>query len=271
MSSTTCALRRCIGSALFLHPTAPLLKDVKRSDFGESRRLSFDERAERRVPKTKEQKLAKEQLMLEAEQYVNSEFPDELEALFEKARAKSMILSLRILNIAKCIESLDVDAPGTSGPHAKKLLLLQLAQVVKTKPNELELTPLMSSNASAVLNRVSRFDASLQVSKENAKIRVVIPPTTTARRDKAASDIRGLVVELKNKAKLARQNATKVLGSIGIDESTLREHAQTLDTKVHEFLEEKALELEMVAEEVMTMGVDEADDAATPTSQSGAV
>mmetsp|Transcript_23596 Transcript_23596/g.27320 ORF Transcript_23596/g.27320 Transcript_23596/m.27320 type:complete len:301 (+) Transcript_23596:58-960(+) len=270
-STTQPVVRRHPTSRLFAVTPSPsvfrscrvLLKDVKRSDYGESRRLSFDERAERRTPKSREQKQAREQLMLEAEQYVDSEFPDELERLFEKTKERCNMISLRILNIAKCIECLEVDAPGTSGPNAKKILLLQAAQVVKTKANELEVSPTITSMASAVLNRISRFDASLQVTREQNKIRVIIPPMTTARRDKAAADIRAAVTDLKHKSKVARQNATKVLQGLDIEEGLVRQHGETLDSKVHDFIEEKTMELEMMAEEVMNMGVDESDSTGT--------
>lgn len=243
------------------------LKDVRRHDFGESRRLSFDERSDRRAGKSKDQKIAKEQLLVEAEQFVESEFPEDLERVYEKVNERCNMLSLRILNITKCIECLEMDLPGGAPKNARKPLLLQVANVVKTKPNELEITPTSgSSMSSALLTRVSRFDPSLQVSKDQNKIRVVVPPMTTARRDKAAADIRALIVDFKQRVKIARQGASKVLGSIGVDDATLRMLNESLDAKVAEFVEDKAADIENVANEVVSMGVDEADDQGSQSS-----
>jgi ribosome recycling factor len=241
-------------------PSRVLMKDVRRHDFGDSRRLSFEERSDKRAGKSKDQKVAREQLLAEAEQFAESEFPEDLERVFEKVQERSNMLSLRILNIVKCIECLEMELPSGAPKTARKPLLLQIANVVKTKPNELEVTPTVSSMASSVLTRISRFDGSLLVSKEQNKIRVVVPPMTTARRDKAASDIRGLLVDFKQKVKIARQNASRVLSSIGVDDAALRTLNDLLDSKVTEFVEDKSAEIENVAAEVVSMGVDEADD-----------
>lgn len=251
---------RCLGCAMLcarsfvLAPTMIVRKDVRRRDGGESRRLSFDERAERRTPKTREQKQAREAIMLEAEQYVATEFPEELERIFEKCHEKCSMLALKVINLAKCLERLEIEVPGN-----KKLLLLQCAQVVKTKPNEYEIVPQSATTASPILNRVTRFDGTLQVVKEQQKIRVVVPPMTTARRDRAAADIRHAIVDFRNRLKIARQTASKFILQLSLDENLIREHNENLDSIANDFVDSKAQELEVMAEEVMTMGVDESD------------
>ncbi|CUI14848.1 Hypothetical protein, putative [Bodo saltans] len=254
-ATTVCALLPAllIQRQHFVSQTQVLWKDVKRHDYGDSRRLSFDERSDRRAGKSKDQKAAKEQLLIEAEQYAESEFPEDLERVYEKVQERASMLSLRILNIAKCIECLEMELPPGAPKTARKPLLLQVANVVKTKPNELEVTPTVTSMESTLLTRISRFDGSLLVSKEQNKIRVVVPPMTTARRDKAASDIRGLLVDFKQKVKVTRQGASKVLTSIGIDDATLRTLNDTLDSRVTEFVEDKSAEIENVAAEVVSM------------------
>lgn len=252
--------------------TLPLHKDVRYRDGGESRRLSFEERAERRIPKTKEQKRAKEQIALEADQFVTSEFPDTLERLFEKSDERCMILSMKVLNMAKAIERLEIEAPGaggggapssSSGANKKMLVLLQVANVVKVKANEIEIVPMQAALSSTILQRVSRFDSTLQVSKDQQKIRVVIPPMTTARRDRAAAEIESAVQEFKQRVKQARQGSQKTLGLIGVEEeSQLKELMTTLDETAKTFAESKGEELMVYAEEVRSMGVDEADGGA---------
>lgn len=261
----------------FFTPTAGLWKDIRHRDGGESRRLTFEERAERRIPKTKEQKRAKEQITLEAEQFVTSEFPDSLERLFEKTQERCMMLSMKVLNMAKALERLEMEAPGTAPgtPAAAKkmIILLQAATVVKVKPNEVEITPLHASMSSTILQRVSRFDGTLQVTKDQQKIRVVMPPMTTARRDRAAAEIESTVQEFKQRVKHVRQGAQKSLSMIGVeDEGQLKEFFVALDDTAKQFADSKEEELMLYAEEVKSMGVEESDSAvsggaATPAAQ----
>ena len=253
------------------HATPLCRKDIRHRDGGESRRLTFEERAERRIPKTKEQKRAKEQITLEAEQFVTAEFPDTLERLFEKSNERCLLLSMKVLNMAKALERLELEAPGTAPgtPAAAKkmIILLQAATVVKVKSNEIEIVPLHAAMSSTILQRVSRFDGTLQVSKDQQKIRVVIPPMTTARRDRAAAEIEASVQEFKQRVKHARQGAQKSLSLIGVeDDGQLKEFSTTLDDTAKQFADGKEEELMLYAEEVKSMGVEEADGAVAGTT-----
>lgn len=260
----SCCGTLCVQSASYSSSSASgtlqcslvLRKDIRKGDRGESRRLTFEERAERRMGKTREQKASKEQLEQEAQTMVAVDFPEELEALYATTAEKANISAMKVLNMAKCLELLEVEV---AGGHA--VLLTKIAQVVKTGPSTLEVVPNNASFGSAILQRVSRFDGSLQVSKEGPKIMVGLPPVTTARRDKTVAEVQALTVSFRQKVKQARTHMGKVLQDSGLDDNMQEELKESLDSTVNSFVEEKAAELELLAEEVMTMGIDESDAA----------
>lgn len=234
--------------------TRPLRKDVHKGDRGESRRLTFEERAERRMGKTREQKESREQLLQEAQTMVSEDFPDELEAIYAKTFEKANISAMKVLNMAKCLELLEVEMAG-----GHNVLLTKVAQVVKTNNTTIEITPNSTAFATPILQRVSRFDGGLQVSKEGLKVKVVMVPITTSRRDKTAAEINNLVTLFRQRVKESRTNAVKVLQDAGLEEGTMQELTAMVDAAANSFVEEKAAELELLAEEVMSMGIDESD------------
>ncbi|KPA83021.1 putative mitochondrial hypothetical protein [Leptomonas pyrrhocoris] len=234
--------------------TAPLRKDIRKGDRGDARRLTFEERAERRMGKTREQKESREQLLQEAQTMVSDDFPEELESIYTRTFEKANISAMKVLNMAKCMELLEVEMAG-----GHNVLLTKVAQVVKTSNTTIEITPNSTSFAAAILQRVSRFDSGLQVSKEGTKIKVVMVPITTARRDKTAAEISSLVVGFRQRVKESRTNAVKVLRDAGLEEGAQQELAALVDATANSFVEEKAAELELLAEEVMSMGIDESD------------
>lgn len=238
------------------HPTAVCWKDVIKRDRGESRRLTYEERSERRMGKTKEQKASKEQLVQEAQTMVNEDFPDELEGIFTRVAERANVSAMKVLNMAKCLELLDVEV---SGGHS--VMLIKVAEVVKTGPHTIEISAKNTIFASPILQRISRFDSTLQVSKDGPKIKVSLPTLTTAQRDKTASDIAGLVHTFRQRVKQSRTNAGRTLQDCGLDDGALNELLAAMDLTVSSFVEEKTAELELLAEEVMSMGIDESDAA----------
>lgn len=191
---------------------------------------------------------------------VVEDFPEELEAIFAKTSERANICAMKVLNMAKCLELLEVEVAG-----GHTVLLTKVAQVVKTSNNTITITPNSHSFATPILQKVSRFDTTLQVSKEGPKLKAIMPPITTARRDKAASEITALVSQFRQRTRQARTSAGKTIQDAGIDEGVQQELIASLDATVNSFVEEKAEELELLAEEVMSMGVDESD-AAIPNS-----
>lgn len=234
--------------------TAAALKDIRKGDRGDSRRLTFEERSERRMGKSREQKETKEALIQEAQLMVNEDFPQDLETLYEQTFEKANVSAMKVLNTAKCLELLEVEM---SGGHT--VMLTKVAQVVKVDSATIEVAPSNNTFATPILQRISRFDTTLQVSKEGLKIKVVIPPMTTARRDKTGAEIASLTTQFRNRIKQLRTNAGKSLQDCGLDEGVLKELSDGLDVTASGFVEEKAAELELLAEEVMTMGIDESD------------
>lgn len=246
-------------AALWCSATLPVRKDIRKGDRGEARRLTFEERSERRMGKTRDQRESREQLVQEAQTMVSEDFPEELESIFAKTAEKANISAMKVLNMAKCLELLEVEVAG-----GHTVLLTKVAQVVKTGNTTIEITPNTASFGNAILQRVSRFDSTLQVAKEGPKIRVAMSPITTARRDKAAAEVSSLVSNFRQRVKLSRTNAVKVLQEAGLDDGVQQELAAAVEATANSFVEEKAAELELLAEEVMSMGIDESDLAQAP-------
>ncbi|EPY31982.1 ribosome recycling factor [Strigomonas culicis] len=194
---------------------------------------------------------------------VQEDFPAELEEIFAGLAERASTAAMKVLNMAKCLELLDVDVnPGARqqpGAAQNKILLTKVAQVVKTGPATIEITPTSASFATPILQRISRFDSSLQVGKEQNTIKVSLPPVTTAQRDRAAEEVRHLIAVLRQKCKASRHNATRVLQESGLEDGLRQELGSQMDETVKVFVEEKAEELELLALEVMSMGIDESD------------
>ncbi|CBZ36067.1 hypothetical protein, conserved [Leishmania donovani] len=207
--------------------------------------------------KTKDQRESREQLAQEAQVMVSEDFPEELEAIYAKTSEKANISAMKVLNMAKCLELLEVEVAG-----GHTVLLVKVAQVVKTSTTTIEITPNSASFGNTILQRVSRFDSALQVSKEGTKIRVVIPPITTARRDKTVAEVNNLISTFRQRVKQSRTKAVKVLQDAGLADGVQQELTALVDSTANAFVEEKAAELELLSEEVMTMGIDESDVAA---------
>ncbi|CBZ28723.1 conserved hypothetical protein [Leishmania mexicana MHOM/GT/2001/U1103] len=207
--------------------------------------------------KTRDQRESREQLAQEAQVMVSEDFPEELEAIYAKTSEKANISAMKVLNMAKCLELLEVEVAG-----GHMVLLVKVAQVVKTGNTTIEITPNSASFGSSILQRVSRFDGTLQISKEGTKIRVVIPPITTARRDKTVAEVSNLISTFRQRVKHSKTKAVKVLQDAGLDDGVQQELTALVDSTANAFVEEKVAELELLSEEVMSMGIDESDVAA---------
>jgi ribosome recycling factor len=242
--------------------TARRLKDVKRNDFGEARRLSFEERSERRSGKTAAQKEALETTLLEAERYVDSEFEAELDLVHEKIMSRANIIALRVTNMAKCLEQLEFEGSG-----GKKVMIVQAAQVVKASSTEIDIIPFNKSMEAPIFQRLARFDASLTVTKQKDKITVKMSPMTTARREKAVKDLEVLIGELRLKVKTVRAAASKYLQGLRLHDQVMQEHQRNLDEIAKSYVDVRVQELEALQGEVMTMGVDESDQVGSEGAQ----
>ena len=244
------------SSAVFMRQTAPLLKDIVKGDRGESRRLTFDERADRRLGKNRESRNTSEQKREEAENYVTQELPQTLEDLFTRYLGYCQAHHLKIVNLLKFLERAEVEiTPGN------KMLLLQLASIVKTGPSEIELTMQVPAHISIIFGRLMKLDNSLQPRRDGtSKLKVTVPPITTERREQAADAIRHTVADFKSKLKAQRVSAVKVLNHFGVDDNVLKQLTNDIDELIKNFTDDKVQELEQLAEEVVTAtGVDEAD------------
>lgn len=237
--------------------TPVCMKDVRKHDHGDARRLSFEERAERRAGKTREQKASREHLIQEVQLLVEQDFPDELESIYATVAERANMSAMKVLNMVKCLELLEIDAPGGQ----RKVPLTKVAQVVKVGDNTIEIAPMNATFATPILQRVNRFDSTLQISKEGTKIKVLIQPMTTARRDRAVQEVNALKSQFRQRAKQARTNASKIINDSGVDETVMMEMVQALDATVTTYVEEHIAELDDLIEQVESMGIDESDSA----------
>lgn len=236
------------------HITRCGLKDVRRGDRGESHRLTFEERAERRSGKSKELRAEREQHAQELQTMILEEFPQELEELYTRVHRQSSREALKVLNTAKCIEGIEVEVPGQEN---QSVPLGSVGQLIKLNAQIMELTLPTPALAATALQRISRVDGTWQVTKEanggNTKIKIVVPPLTTQHREKAAEKIRHYIAVLKQKAKGSRTNMVKLLQrtSSMVEEGVLTELTDSMNASYESFLQEKTEELELLIEELL--------------------
>lgn len=256
IATASCCAPRAAFRFACLAPTALLRKDLQRNDRGESRRLTFDERNDRRMGKNRELRDQVEQKREDATAFVNNEFSDELQALFAKYLSFCQTHHLKVVNLLKFLERAEIEvAPGN------KVLLLQLGSIVKTAPSEVEVTLMSPGNLGKVMFQLQKIDGSLMMRRDgNAKIKVNVPPITTELRNKAAKSIELTVSDLRTKLKGKRASALKTLGQFGVDDHLLRQLTIDLDANIENMTKEKIVEMEQLAEEVKTAsGADESD------------
>nr|CCC90913.1 unnamed protein product [Trypanosoma congolense IL3000] len=198
----------------------------------------------------------KENLMQEAETVVTEDVPAELDHVFQHHLERANVSAMKVLNMARCLEQLEVDVGG-----GRKVLLTKVAQVLKTGGLTMEVVPQSPSFTSPIMQRITRFDGTLQVVKEQQKIKVTMLPVTTARREMAMGEIQHVISSFRNKVKNVRAEASRALQEAGIDESNSRALHQQLDECIHSFVEEKEAEFQQLRESVNSMGTDESDGA----------
>lgn len=266
-----------------LHCSPVLLKDPRRQNRGQSQRLTFEERAERRSGKTKELRASREAQVEELRQMVSVDFKEDMNALFEKWHGKANAAALKVLNMSLCLNQLEIPiGSSTASGEERTLPLSHVGQLLKVSPNVLEVTLPTSAMANTAMQCIQRLDPTLGVSKvkegggqEHAPpnplaaarstsshgnastvLRITVSPVTTNHRDRAAENIEQLLSSFKQKAKQQRTNLVKALqstaSSIGLqgDDSVVAELTQEMNQFYEEFIQEKNDEFELLAEEV---------------------
>eukprot|EP00758_Cryptobia_borreli_P004480 Tbor_TRINITY_DN4404_c0_g1::TRINITY_DN4404_c0_g1_i1::g.8053::m.8053 len=252
-SGTTLTWSSLDGSLGAVPPSLTTVYTVRFRGKDSGQRLTFEERAERRTRKTSEARGNEEACMLEAQEYANNEFNEHLEGEFQRLFNNANLIVLKVTNLHQCMEGLDIDVAG------KKIPLIQAAQIVKKSDTELQIVPKQSSFASPILQRLMRFDSTISASKDQGFIKIIIQPTTTARREKAAQDIEGVKREFMSKLKEIRLHSVKILGQIGAGANFSAQLIAEMDLKVKEFQQEKIQEFDDLKVTVMSAGEDEAD------------
>lgn len=253
------ASARTAGGGGVFHRSRCHLKDVRRGDRGDSQRLTFEERAERRSGKAKESRAEREQQREELQTIVRQDFPQELEELYIRMHRQSSREALKVLNTVKCIEGVELDVPGQQN---QRIPLSSVGQMIKTNAQTIELTLPTPDLVTAAMQRISRLDGTWHVSKEAAggggggggqKIKIVIPPLTTQHREKAAEKIRQYLGSLKQKAKASRTNVVKLLQRAAsmVEDGIVEELTQEMNSTYETFLQEKTEELELMVEELL--------------------
>ena len=219
---------------------------------GDSQRLTFDERAERRMGK-KTSDGSHEKAALEADMIATQEFMQQLEAEFEKAEERANLEALKITNIQRALERLDVKVAGKAIP------LVQTAQLVKVSGTELHLLPKQPSFTSPILQRLMKFDSTIGTHKEQNKVKLTLQPMTGARRERAAAEIQAIRREMVEKCTHIRVSTVRLLQQTGANASHVTELIKTVDEALKSFIDEKKALLDEIADSVTTSGVDESD------------
>jgi ribosome recycling factor len=247
------ATMSAVGSGLITNSVPPTFFTSMRF-YGreDSQRLTFDERAERRLKK-KDSDGSKEKAAVEADQIANAEFMQQLEGEFEKAEERANLEALKITNIQRALEKLDVKVAGKAVP------LVQAAQLIKISGTELHLLPKQSSFTSPILQRLMKFDSTIGTQKEQNKIKLTLQPMTSARRERAAGEIQNIRRDLIEKCTQIRVSTVRVLNQTGADATLITELIKTIDDNLKSFVDEKKALLDEIADSTATSGVDESD------------
>lgn len=242
------------------HCTRYHLKDVRKGDRGDSQRLTFEERSERRSGKAKESRAERDQQREELQTIVRQDFPQELEELYTRIHRMSAKEALKVLNTVKCIEGVELEVPGQ---QQQRIPLSSIGQLIKTNAQTIEVTLPTPELVTAAIQRISRLDGTWHVSKEIAggggqKIKIIIPPLTTQHREKAAERIRQHLGSLKQKAKVSRTHVVKLLqrGTSLVEDGIVEELTQEMNSTYETFLQEKSEELELMIEELLVSDED---------------
>lgn len=221
----------------------------------DGRRLTYEERADRRLNKNRVGREERQALQLEAEKIATIEFVEDLEREFDIFFGKAQTAALKITNMQRCIETIEIDVGG------RKVPILQACQIVKVSPLELHVIPTQAAFASPILQRLMRFDSTITAQKEQAKIKLTLQRTTTQRRDKATNDISTFFTEFANKVKAVRLRYSKLIAGVGAGDDVVQQLMTVVDTTLKDFVELKQLEFEELKQTVSSTGVDESDDA----------
>lgn len=253
--------------ASYYTPTAVALKDVHRGDRGEAHRLTYEERKERRTGQARATRDTQEKTAEELQAFISDTFPAELDDIFNAIYAKATREAYKVTHIMRSIESVPLDLAGAPAPIPAS----RVGQVIKVNESTYEYTAHNAAAATAALNAISRHDSALTVSKDGAvKVKIVVPPMTTQRREKAAQHVHHLMATLKQKLKIRKTGAIKFIGNSTLA-SSLRsadrtQYLEEIDQIHDSFLKEKEAELELLVEEVLQV---EADiDLSKPSSPS---
>lgn len=225
-----------------------LQRDVRNREGGPSRRMSFQELSDRRSGKYREKRAETGALAGEAEQYVTMEYEDELRGEGEKLISKAMMAALRLTNPAAALEKLDVDI----GNNQRKSLV-QMAQVVRQGAQEIYIIPLSSAHSSALLQRLSRVDRSYSVSKEDQKIKVVVPPMSRERREGTIAEVHNVESEIPLRVKAVRVRAVRYLQQLGLPDAVLQAHIRDVDDRTKHVEEEIVASVREVERDIVNL------------------
>lgn len=259
-SFTLLSLRRplvpalCVGYYIQLDTNRTTSFQARHYGPQDSRRLTFQERADKRENKNRLNRSERQSLQLEAEKIANIEFAEELEIEFGNAYAKAQQAALKITNMQRCLEAVEIDVGG------RKVPLMQAAQIVKISPLELHVVPNQSAFTSPILQRLMRFDSTIAAQKDQNKIKLTLQRITTQRRDKAAADIKSISTDFSNKLKNVRTRYVKLLAGVGADDDFTQQMTVVIDGALKDFIEAKTAEFEELIGTVTSTGVDESDD-----------
>lgn len=255
------------SSRLVGHASRLLLAD-KGTDGGKThgtRRVGFDERQAKRVRPSREEKQSKEQLRSELESYTTSEFQRECDDIFDAIEVRVKNATLKITNPVMALERIKIDLGPTGGgaatagaPAANHRPLIQLASLVKISRNQIEVHALSAQHTTLLMQRLTRYDPSLQPTKiSDGKIRITLVQVTRERRERIAQDIARLQHDFIARMKIQRNHAIAYIADFALEQDTTAAATKDVDEAYHNFVAEKTQWFVEAQDAILTASTDD--------------
>ena len=240
--------------------TTPLLlqgySGGSKSSIG-NKKKSFDERADGRIRKSKDERRSKEEQLEEVKQYVDVELGDTIVKAMDGFMKKCENVALALKSMPTALERLKVDTGG-----GKERPMLQCGTFARTGPGELTFTPSVPNVTNSILLRVAKFDPEVSPTKtSDGNIRMVIPKLTRSRREKVCAEMVSIegdgILWLKHNRTLALNTIKQICDKLDSQNESL--FGQEIDGKVRASEEEMKRSIAGMVREVMTTVVEEVD------------
>ena len=210
-----------------LLPFAPLAAAAARfrGKDGGSQVLKFSERRDRLKRKSGDEREELERLQEELVTFANEEYPQDLDALFERHFAKAQAAKMRLFNPVAAVEQVKVAVP----PHPPRPMP-QLGSIVRPSLRELHVVPHQAASANSIVQTLCKQLPELAAGKDVKTGRVVcrLQPVTGERRAITAEDVEDCRRAYDKELRTVRQKAMEHIDRAGLKDLnfTRQRHAE---------------------------------------------